>query len=119
MDSEKVKQYQAFLKEKNYEACLNFIADNRTINLCDLPDPENEMTLFMHTVFSGQLDIVKAMLSTAVDKKASVNFTIHKNAYTPLMMSTLTNNINVVRYLLENGADTSAQSSIGKTAGEL
>ena len=81
MDSDKIKQYQTFLKDKNYEGCLNFIADHQSINLCDLPDPENEMSLLMHTVFSGQLDVVKAIMSTASDKKAAVNFTIHKNDY--------------------------------------
>lgn len=120
MNPDLIKQYQDFLKTKNYEGCLNFISEHQsTENLCDLPDPENEMTLFMHTVFTGQLFLVKPMLSTAADKKASVNFTIHKNDYTPLMMSTLTNKIEVVKYLLENGADTSLRSSINKTAAEL
>jgi len=119
MKPELIQQFQDFLKSKNYEACLNFINEHQSENLCDLPDPENEMTLFMHTVFTGKLFLVKPMLSTAIDKKYSVNFTIHKNNYTPLMMSTLTNKIEVVKYLLENGADTSARSSINKTAAEL
>ena len=119
MNPELIAQYQSFLKAKNYESCINFINEHQSTNLCDLPDPENEMTLLMHTVFSGQLDVTKAILSTSPDKKASVNFTIHKNGYTPLMMSTLTNKIDLVRYLLQNGADTSVQSSIGKTAADL
>merc|ERR1711976_368655 len=73
----------------------------------------------MHTVFTGNPPITQAILSTSSDRKHSVNFTIHKNDYTPLMMSCLTNNIELVRFLLQNGANTSANSSIGKTAAEL
>merc|ERR1711976_921612 len=73
----------------------------------------------MHTVFTGNPPITQAILSTSSDRKHSVNFTIHKNDYTPLMMSCLTNNIELVRFLLQNGANTSAKSSIGKTAAEL
>ena len=115
MNPDLIKQYQDFLKTKNYEGCLNFISEHQsTKNLCDLADPENEMTLFMHTVFTGQLFLVKPMLSTAADKKASVNFTIHKNDYTPLMMSTLTNKIEVVKYSASKNCCPASRPNFGR-----
>lgn len=116
-------EYQKCLKSKNYEQAIHLInsslKNNPEQNLCNQPDPENEMTLLMHTIFTGNLPCVNCLLATAANKKEAVNYTIHKNDYTPLMMSTLSGNLELVKMLLQAGANKSARSSIGKTAAEL
>ena len=108
-----------FLRNSEYKKCYDFLEENPDNTIATDADPQGEMTIFMHAIHTGQLDLVKAILASIKNKKEIINYTIHEAGYTPLMMSVLTGNADLVRYLLDNGADRNVKNKIDKSAAEL
>merc|ERR1712226_642307 len=94
-----------FLRNSDYKKCFDFLEENPDNTIATDADSHGEMTIFMHAIHTGELDLVKAILANIKNKKEIINYTIHEAGYTPLMMSVLTGNADLVRYLLDNGAD--------------
>jgi len=91
--------------------------------LPNLPDAENEMSILMHTIFTGNLNLVEELLKPFIKNEQIltkiVNFTIHKHNYTPLMMAVITGKIEIVKLLMQCGADKAAKNKVDKTAIDL
>lgn len=129
-----IPKFRTDLKNKDFSGALSTIQkfnqlpdtfqDSQFEQLFpNLPDEDNEMSLFMHVIFTKNLNCIQACLQPYLKNKKLVrkivNFTCHQHLYTPLMMAVITGSLETVQFLMKHGADKTSVNKINKTACEL
>ena len=101
------------IKNKNLDEVVQFV--------CDCPDfdlncvDENELSPLQHACHTGDVQIARFLINNG----AKVDYTQRKDRYTPLMFAAISSRSDVVRLLLERGADITLENCVNRTAAQM
>lgn len=108
----KEKAFLAFTKDNNYDHVKRLLTvDNVFVDSLD----DDGMTALGHAAYKGYYKLCKLLLDCGAD----VNLSEHVSRYSALTFAGLSGNADVVRLLLEHGANPTSLNSINKTAAQM
>lgn len=112
MDSSEEQLFEA-IANKDLEAVRRLLQQYPDLNLNCVD--RDELTPLQHVCHTGHLELTRFL----IDNGARVDFTKRKDGYTPLMFAAISAKADIVRLLLERGADITIENCVNRTAAQM